>query len=50
VEEEKEPVMGEVFSGETFEQLEINDKLKEILKENGFIQLTSIQKQSIPVI
>ena len=39
-----------MFSGSKFDELEINDKLKQILKENHFEELTSIQKQSIPVI
>lgn len=33
-----------------FEHLEINDKLKQVLRENNFEKLTNIQRNSIPVI
>ena len=40
----------EVFTGDSFSELPINDKLKQILAENKFDKLTAIQKASIPVI
>lgn len=40
----------DVFAGEKFIELPINDKLKEVLKINSFDELTNIQKNSIPVI
>ena len=40
----------EVFTSDKFEDLPINDKLKQVLKENKFEQMTKIQKTSIPMI
>jgi superfamily II helicase len=54
VPKEVEPVKkkAEVFTVDSsiteFAQLEISDKLKQVLKENGFEKLTNIQRQSIP--
>lgn len=52
IEEEKEieVKVSNVFTGNTFADLPISDKLKQILKEGNFDKLTSIQKKGIPVI
>lgn len=34
----------------SFDELKINDKLKEILRENGFEKLTNIQQVGIPAL
>jgi len=53
-EEEPEKRENNVFTVDpnisNFEHLQISDKLKQILKENGFEKLTNIQRNSIPVI
>jgi hypothetical protein len=48
--EENPALEADVFSSEKFEDLPINNKLKQILKENKFETLTSVQKNSIPII
>ena len=40
----------EVFSGDKFSDLPINDKLKQALDQNKFTELTEIQKIAIPTI
>lgn len=40
----------DVFAGEKFDELPVNDKLKQVLKENQFDEMTNIQKNSLPVI
>jgi superfamily II DNA/RNA helicase len=40
----------DVFTGDKFQDLPLNDKLKQMLQENGYEQLTTIQKSAIPVI
>ena len=40
----------EVFSGDKFSDLPINDKLKHALNTNSFTELTEIQKKAIPMI
>ena len=40
----------EVFSGDKFSDLPINDKLKNALNTNSFTELTEIQKNAIPMI
>ena len=40
----------EVFSGDKFSDLPINDKLKIALEQNKFTELTEIQKKAIPMI
>jgi len=39
-----------VISPDDFEALDINSRLKEVLAKNGFVQMTNIQKECIPVI
>lgn len=47
-----EPLAPKVFCEDAnkFDDLPINDKLKQVLKENGYDQLTKIQKEVIPTI
>ena len=45
-----EEVKAEVFSGDKFSDLPINNKLKEALEQNKFTELTEIQKKAIPTI
>ena len=40
----------DVFAGEKFDDLPVNDKLKQILRENNFDDMTKIQKSSVPII
>ena len=49
-EEPAREVEAEVFSGEQFDELPINDKLKQALQQNSFTQMTEIQKKAIPTI
>lgn len=43
-------VKAEVFTGDKFSDLPINDKLKQALATNEFTELTTIQKNAIPTI
>lgn len=43
-------VEADVFAGEKFDDLPVNDKLKQILKENRFDDMTKVQKSAVPVI
>jgi ATP-dependent RNA helicase DDX31/DBP7 len=45
-----EVLESDVFAGEKFDDLPVNAKLKQILKENNFDELTNIQKSAVPVI
>ena len=47
-----EPLAPKVFCEDAnkFDDLPLNDKLKQVLKENGYDQLTKIQKEVIPTI
>ena len=45
-----EEAKADVFSGDKFSDLPINDKLKQALATNSFVELTSIQKKAIPAI
>ena len=47
---EPENQRADVFSGDTFADLPINDKLKIALEQNSFTELTGIQKRAIPAI
>ena len=47
---EPENQRADVFSGDTFADLPINDKLKQALAQNSFTELTGIQKRAIPAI
>lgn len=42
--------VADVFAGDKFNELPVNDKLKQVLRENKFDELTNIQKSSIPII
>lgn len=44
------PVKRDVISADSFEELDIDSRLKEVLSKNGYSQMTKIQKSSIPVI
>src|SRR5690606_9735482 len=43
-------VKRDVISADSFEELDIDNRLKEVLSKNGYSQMTKIQKTSIPVI
>jgi hypothetical protein len=36
------PIESDVFAGEKFDDLPVNDKLKQILRENNFDEMTNI--------
>ena len=52
-EEPEKPIVvqeADVFAGEKFDDLPVNDKLKQILRENNFDDMTKIQKSAVPII
>ena len=49
-EEEKIPVSRDVISADNFGELDIDERLKKVLSDGGYNQMTNIQKSSIPVI
>ena len=46
----KEQMTRNVISAETFEELDIDERLKKVLKDWNYEKMTNIQKTSIPVI
>lgn len=49
-EQKVEPAVRDIISADDFNSLNIDPKLKQVLEQNGYRQLTNIQKASIPVI